>query len=142
MGLAELSQFHLRDSRLVGGTIMEPRSPGNRPHQPHTTQYPKDSAPAEACLQRNKGEGCERCAQPARCPDDSLAARPLLPGKPTRNDAGGIGVGSGRTYSKEKAGDEELPESAAPAGKRSKDGPPRGDAGELGALPIAVTQCA
>ena len=58
------------------------------------------------------------------------------------NDARGIGVGSGRAYSKKKAGDEELPESAAPAGKRREDGPPRGDAGELGALPIAVTQSA
>ena len=126
--LANLFQLRARNPRLIGRSVAKPRPPDNRPHQTHSAQYPEDGPPAKTYLQRDQGKRRHRRAQPARSPHHALAARSLLFRKPMRNNTGRIGVSAGRAHPKQKAGDEELPESAAPARERREDRPPGSNA--------------
>ena len=139
-GLANLFQLRTRNPWLIGRTVVKPGPPDNRPHQTHSAQYPEDGPPAKTYLQRNQGKRRHRRAQPARSPHHALAARSLLLGKPMRNDTGRIGISAGCAHPEQKAGNEELPESAAPAGERREDRPPGSNAGQLGTLPVPITQ--
>ena len=119
---------------------MKPEVPDGSPEHAHRAKDPERDSPSQAALQGDDQQRRERTAKAAGGPDQTLGARVLRDGKPSRHYTGRVRICPGFSSAEQKTRDQQDAKTGGRTRQAGERGPPDYDASQHFALAGTVAQ--